>query len=45
MFKKILIANRGDSATSAAAQGDFALAKSAVAKPPCTRSVQGDRAE
>jgi hypothetical protein len=42
MFKKILIANRGDSATGAAAQGDFAPAKSAAAKKPSARSVQGD---
>jgi len=42
MFKKILIANRGDSAAGAAAQGDFASAKSAVAKTPGARSAQGD---
>jgi hypothetical protein len=45
MFKKILIANRGDSAFGAAAEGDFARAKSAVAKRLGTRSVPGDRAE
>jgi len=42
MFKKILIANRGDSAAGAAAQGDFAPAKSAAAKSRGTRSVRGD---
>ncbi|MBL8352102.1 MAG: hypothetical protein JNL87_17535 [Burkholderiaceae bacterium] len=45
MFKKILIANRVDSAAGAAgaaAQGDFAAAKSAGARMPSTRSVRGD---
>jgi len=42
MFKKILIANRGDSAAGAAAQAGFASAKSAAAKMPGTRSVRGD---
>ena len=42
MFKTILIANRGDSAAGAAAQGDFAPAKSAIAKMPRARSAQGD---
>ena len=42
MFKKILIANRGDSAAGAAAQADFAPVKSAAASIPSTRSVQGD---
>ena len=42
MFKKILIANRGDSAEGAAARGDFAAAKSAAAKLRRTRSVRGD---
>ena len=42
MFKKILIANRGDSAKGAAAQVGFAKAKSTAAKMRCTRSVQGD---
>ena len=42
MFKKILIANRGDSANGAAAKADFAPAKSAAAKTHRTRSVQGD---
>ena len=42
MFKKILIANRGDSAHGAAAKGNFAPAKLAVAKMPCTRRVLGD---
>jgi len=42
MFKKILIANRGDSATGAAAKADFAPARSAVAKSLRTRSVRGD---
>ena len=42
MFKTILIANRGDSAAGAAAQGDFASAKSAAASMPSTRSVRGD---
>jgi acetyl/propionyl-CoA carboxylase alpha subunit len=42
MFKKILIANRGDNAAGVAAQSDFAPAKSAAAKSPCTRSVLGD---
>jgi hypothetical protein len=45
MFRKILIANRGDSATGAAAESGFAPAKPAAAKPHCTRSVRGDRAE
>ena len=42
MFKKILIANRGDSAIGVAAKADFASAKSAAAKMHRTRSVQGD---
>jgi len=42
MFKKILIANRGDNAAGVAAQGDFAPAKSAAAKSHRTRSVRGD---
>jgi hypothetical protein len=42
MFKKILIANRGDSANGAAAKGDFAPAKSATAKLRCTQGVRGD---
>ena len=42
MFKKILIANRGDSAEGAAAQGDFAHAKSAEAKTHGARSALGD---
>jgi hypothetical protein len=45
MFKKILVANRGDSTAGAAAEGGFAPAKPAAAKPHCTRSVRGDRAE
>ena len=42
MFKKILIANRGDSAAGAAAQVGFAPAKSTAARMPGTRSVRGD---
>ena len=42
MFKKILIANRGDSAAGAAAQAGFAPATSTAAKMLSTRSVQGD---
>jgi hypothetical protein len=42
MFKKILIANRGDSATGAAAQVGFASAKSTAAKMRRTRSVLRD---
>jgi hypothetical protein len=42
MFKKILIANRGDNAAGVAAKGDFAPAKSAVAKSLCSRSERGD---
>jgi hypothetical protein len=44
MFKKILIANRGDNAAGVAAQGDFAPAKSAGAKPRSGRSPRRDRA-
>jgi hypothetical protein len=40
VFKKILIANRGDNAGGVAAQGDFAHAKSAAATSHSTRSVQ-----
>lgn len=42
MFKKTLIANRGDNAEGVAAKGDFANAKSAVAKLPSSRSERGD---
>ena len=42
MFEKILIARRGDNADGVAAKGNFAPAKSAAAKGPCTRSVRGD---
>jgi len=42
MFKKILIANRGDKAISLAAQGDFAQAKSAVVKLTRMRSMPGE---
>ena len=42
MFKKILIANRGDSADGAAAKGNFAPAKLAAAKTHCTHRVLGD---
>jgi hypothetical protein len=42
MFKKILIAHRGDSAIGAAAKADFAPAKSAAARMPGTHRVQGD---
>ena len=42
MFKKILIANRGDSAYGAAAKGNFVSTKLAAAKTHCTRSVLGD---
>ena len=42
MFKKILIANRGDNAAGVAAEGDFAKAKSAAAKLLCSRSEQSD---
>jgi hypothetical protein len=41
MFKKILIANRGDNAAGVAAKGDFAHAKSAGAKSRCSRSEHG----
>jgi hypothetical protein len=37
MFKKILIANRGDNAAGVAAKGDFAHAKSAAATTPGSR--------
>lgn len=39
MFKKILIANRGDNAAGVAAKGHFAHAKLALAK---SRSERGD---
>jgi hypothetical protein len=42
MFKKILIANRGDKPAGLAAQGGFAPAKRAVAKLPGMRSMQGE---
>jgi hypothetical protein len=42
MFDSVLIANRGDNAEGVAAEGDFAQAKSAVAKSRGTRSVRGD---
>jgi hypothetical protein len=42
VFKKILIANRGDNAAGVAAKADFAPAKSAVARTRGTRSVRGD---
>jgi hypothetical protein len=42
VFKKILIANRGDNAAGVAAQGDFAHAKSAAAKLRGARSARGD---
>ncbi len=42
MFKKILIANRGDNAAGVAAQAGFAQAMPAAARMPGTRSVRGD---
>jgi hypothetical protein len=42
VFKKILIANRGDNAAGAAAQADIAPAKSAAAKSRRVRSTRGD---
>jgi acetyl/propionyl-CoA carboxylase alpha subunit len=42
MFKKILIANRGDNAAGVAAKGDFARAKSAVATLRDLRSKLSD---
>jgi len=40
MFRKVLIANRGDNAAGVAAKGDFAVAKSAVAKAHGMRSMR-----
>lgn len=42
MFKKILIANRGDKIVGLVAQGDFASAKSALAKLTGMRSMRGE---
>jgi hypothetical protein len=42
MFKKILIANRGDKAAGLAVKGDFAHAKLAAATLPRLRSKLGD---
>jgi hypothetical protein len=42
VFKKILIATRGENAAGVSAKGDFASAKLAAARMHGTRSVQGD---